>query len=97
MRKHRNPRQRLSKPSAPDNFRTLDDLFGLLRDNLGKADAFISSAEYQMEQAPSGDGDEDRRRQSHVEHLVEAAKFAVRAASHTTEEIDATIARRRDA
>ena len=96
MRKHRNPRQRLSKPPTPDNF-TLDDLFGLLRDNLGKAHAFISSAEYQMEQAPSGDEDEDQRRQSHVEHLVEAAKFAVRAASSTTEEIDATIARRRDA
>jgi hypothetical protein len=97
MRKHRNPRQRLSNPPTPDNFRTLDDLFGLLRDDLGKADAFISSAEYQMEQAPSGDEDEDQRRQSHVEHLVEAAKLAVRAASHTTEEIDATIARRRDA
>ena len=48
MRTHRNPRQRLSKPPTPDNF-TLDDLFGLLRDNLGKADAFISSAEYQMD------------------------------------------------
>ena len=97
MRTHRNPRQRLSKPPTPDNFGTLDDLFGLLRDNLGKADAFISSAEYQMEQAPSGDEDEDRRRKNHVEHLVEAAKFAVRAASRTTEEIDATVARRKDA
>jgi hypothetical protein len=94
MRKHRNPRQRLSKPPAPDNF-TLDDLLGLLKDNLGKAHAFISSAEYQMEQAPSGDDEEDLRRQSDVEHLVEAGKFAVRAASYTTEEIEAAITRRR--
>ena len=94
MRKHRNPRQRLSNPPTPDNFRTLDDLLGLLKDNLGKAHAFISSAEYQMEQAPSGDDEEDLRRQSDVEHLVEAGKFAVRAASSTTEEIEAAITRR---
>lgn len=65
----------------------LDDLFGLLKDNLGKADAFITSAEYQLEQAPSGDDEEDGRRREHVEHLVEAAKYAVRAAGYTTEEI----------
>jgi hypothetical protein len=88
MRKHRNPRPRLAKPPAPDNFGTLDDLIGLLKDNLGKADAFITSAEYQLEQVPSDDEDEDRRRRSHVEHLVESAKYAVRAASYTTEEID---------
>jgi len=54
MRKrHRNPRtRRLSPRPTPDNFGTLNDLFGLLKDNLGKADAFISSAEYQLEQAP---------------------------------------------
>jgi hypothetical protein len=88
MRRHRNPRARLSKRATPDNFGTLDDLFGLLRDNLGKADAFITSAEYQLEQAPSDDEDDDQRRRSHVEHLVESAKFAVRAAAYTTEEID---------
>jgi hypothetical protein len=87
MRKHSNPRQRLSKPPTPDNF-TLDDLLGLLTDNLGKAHAFISSAEYQLEQPPSGDEEEDLRRRSDVEHLVEAGKLAVRAAAYTTEEID---------
>jgi hypothetical protein len=87
MRKHRNPRQRLSKQPSPDNFGTLDDLFGLLKDNLGKADAFITSAEYQLEQPPSGDKDEDDRRRLHVEHLVEATKYAVRAAGYTAEEI----------
>jgi hypothetical protein len=79
----------------PDNFGTLDDLFGLLKDNLGKADAFITSAEYQLEQAPSGDEDEDDRRRLHVEHLVEAAKYAVRAAGYTAAEIDQR--RQRDA
>jgi hypothetical protein len=88
MRKHRNPRQRLSKQPSPDNFGTLDDLFGLLKDNLGKAHAFIKSAEYQLEQAPSGDEEEDALRKSDVEHLVQAGKFAVRAAIYTTEEID---------
>jgi len=88
MGRHRNPRVRLSKPRSEDNFGTLDDLFGLLRDNLGKADAFITSAEYQLEQAPSGDEEEDGRRRQHVEHLVESAKYAVRAAGYTTEEID---------
>jgi hypothetical protein len=64
------------------------DLFDRLRDNLGKADAFITSAEHQLEQAPSGNEKEDRLRRKHVEHLVEAGKFAVRAATDTTEEID---------
>lgn len=68
-----------------------------MKDNLGKADAFLTSAEYQMEQAPSGDDEEDQRRQNHVEHLIEAGKFAVRAAEYTTEEIEATIARGRRA
>ncbi|HEX3766147.1 MAG TPA: hypothetical protein VHW23_45945 [Kofleriaceae bacterium] len=82
MRRHRNPRQSL--PNAPD----LDNLVHLLRDNLGKADAFISSAEHQLEQAPSGDEDDDRRRQLHIEHLVESGKLAVHAAVYTAEQID---------
>jgi hypothetical protein len=97
MRTHRNPRARLPKRPTPDNFGTLDDLFGLLRDNLGKAHAFISGAEYQMEQAPSGDEEEDLRRRSDVEHLVEAGKFAVRAAADTTEKIEAALTHQRRA
>ncbi len=98
MTTHRTTRpRRLSPRSNPDNLGNLDDLVGLLRDNLGKADAFLTSAEYQMEQAPSGDEDEDQRRRSHVEHLVEAGKLAVLAAIFTTEEIDAAIARKRSA
>jgi hypothetical protein len=75
----------------------LDDLFGLLKDNLGKAHAFIKSAEYQMEQAPSGDDEEDLRHQSDVEHLVEAGKLAVRAAIYMTEEIADRVQRQRGA
>ena len=88
MRSHRTTRaRRLSPRPTPDNFGTLDDLHALLKDNLGKADAFITSAERQLEEAPSGDKEEDDRRRLHVEHLVEATKYAVRAAGYTAEEI----------
>jgi hypothetical protein len=50
-----------------------------LNDHLGKTDAFIATAEDQMEPR-SGDEAEDLRRRSDVEHLVESAKLAVRAA-----------------
>lgn len=89
MATHRTTRaRRLSPRPTPDNFGTLDDLFGLLKDNLGKAHAFIRSAEYQMEQAPSGDEDEDMRRKSDVEHLVEAGKLAILASIYTVDEIE---------
>ena len=57
----------------------------------------MTSAEYQMEQAPSGDEDEELRRRSHVEHLVEAGKLSVRAATYTSEEIEDRVRRRRGA
>lgn len=82
-------RRRLAAPAVPCD--DLDGLFCVLKDNLGKAHAFISSAEYQMEQAPSGSEEEYLRRRSDVEHLVEAGKFAVRAAASTTEEIEAAL------
>ena len=88
-------RRQLAAPAAPCN--DIDGLFCVLRDNLGKAEAFISSAEYQMEQAPSGDDEEDLRRQSNVEHLVEASKLAVRAATYTSGEIENRVRRRRGA
>lgn len=73
------------------------DLFYLLRDSLGKADAFISVAEELIEQPQDcddcGDGDLLRRR-SQIEHLLDAAKLAVRAAGHTSGELE-EIARRR--
>jgi hypothetical protein len=94
MRRHRNPRARLSKRPTPDNF-DLDNLIHILRDNLGKADAFITAAERIIEQPGDGDGavdsdsdDEPGRLRNQVEHLIESGKLAVRAAIYTTEEID---------
>ncbi len=114
MQKHRNPRQRLSKQRTPDNEPAaprrhrdaIDGLIHLMRDNLGKADAFITAAEREIEESwrSSADaepavedatGDTVLRRRNHIEHLVEAGKLAVRAAAYTTEEIDSR--RRRDA
>jgi hypothetical protein len=99
MKKHRNPRPRLSKQPPADNLAPdLDDLVHLLRDNLGKADAFITVAERLVEESWSNDeddqadedetGDSALRRRSRAEHLIEAGKLAVRAAAYTTEEID---------
>lgn len=95
MRKHRNPRARLSKQPPPDN---LDDLLYLFRDNVARADAFLTAAEGLIERFPCGgdageDEDEDiddhhGRWRNHVAHLLDAAKLAVRAAIHTGDEID---------
>lgn len=71
----------------------LDNMFYVLRDNLGKADAFITVAEDLIEQCwgDSGDeGDGDNgviRRRNQVAHLVESAKLAVRAAAYAGEEL----------
>ena len=67
----------------------------MLRDNLGKADAFITAAENPIEQ-PGGGDDEDEdsgvdsrsRRRPHAEHLVESAKLAVRAVIRASDELD---------
>jgi hypothetical protein len=100
MPEHRKPRPSLSKPSTPDNLTSeLNDLYYLLRDSLGRADAFITAAERLIEESWSRD-DDDRgvedetddesvsRRRSRAEHLIEAGKMAVRAATYITEEID---------
>lgn len=97
---HRNPRQRLSKRTTQDNLPPdRDGLIYILRDNLGKADAFITAAEREIEESWKGNDDDDPgaedetddsvlRRRSRIEHLIEAGKQAVRAAAYTTEEID---------
>src|SRR5262249_20324872 len=82
----------------------VDGLLGVLRANLGKADAFITTAEDLIERSwgcENDDGDESddggdsiMRRRNHVEYLVEAAKMAVRAAAYTGEELE-DLARRR--
>ena len=81
----------------------LDNMFYVLRDNLGRADAFITVAEDLIEQCWDGsvdDGDDDNdnsviRRRNQVAHLVESAKLAVRAAAYAAGE--AIASRRRGA
>ena len=79
----------------------VDNLFGVLRDSLGRADAFITTAEELIERPRSIGGDEDsdddlQRRRSHIERLVEAAKLAVRAAAFTSSEIEEIAQRLRE-
>jgi hypothetical protein len=89
--RHRSPRPRLPKQPSVDNpGPDLDDVIHVLRDNLERADAFLTSAEELIER-PSPEDDEDgsvARRRNHIAHLIEAAKLAVRAAVYTAEEID---------
>lgn len=67
----------------------------VLRDNLGKADAFITAAEELIGRPGGGiasehvDDDEAdlRRRRNHLAHLLDSAKMAVRAAGYGAEEL----------
>ena len=124
MRKHRNPRPKVSKRPSPDNRRTappapeqpepeldeFDHLIPTLRDHLRRADAFITTAERQIEEnwhdndggdeSDEEDRKEEDRKMRHrmrVEYLVEAGKCAVRRALDTTQQIEAALARRRSA
>ena len=119
MRKHRNPRQRLTKRETPDNRRLAlppppepnsDDEVGnlvyVLRDQLRRTDAFVTSAERELVEAwrlggdPGDEEDEDggtQRRRMRVEYLVEAGRLSVREAQDTTDQIDAALARGRSA
>jgi hypothetical protein len=72
----------------------IDGLLTVLRDNLGKADAFISAAEELIGRPGGGlESDEDddeadlRRRRNHLAHLLDSAKLAVRAAAYGAEEL----------
>jgi predicted nucleic acid-binding Zn ribbon protein len=112
MGKHRNPRASVSAQPTPDNRRAalpapepdeLDHLTYTLRDNLRRADAFISTAERQIEDnwhdddSDEEDSEEDRkmRHRMRIEYLVEGGKYAVRAALYTVEQIDAVLTARR--
>ena len=85
----------------------LDGLLYALRDNLRRADAFVSTAERQIEENwHDEDGDDSDveeefdtvlRHRMRIEYLVEAGKFAVRAALFTTDQLDAALTRRRGA
>jgi hypothetical protein len=65
----------------------------MLRDQLGKADAYISAVEELIEQpvvdlGDDEDADEVSRRRNHVAHLIESTKLAVRAAICVGDELD---------
>jgi hypothetical protein len=111
MSKHRTARASVSAQPTPDNRRTalpepepdeLDHLTYTLRDNLRRADAFITTAERQIEENWHDDGDEEdseedrkMRHRMRIEYLVEGGKYAVRAALYTTQQIDAVLAAHR--
>lgn len=100
MKRHRNPRARLPKRPSPDNRRAASppppafDLHGtlaVLRDDLGRADTMLVTADELIVQVWSGEGgngDTLTRRRNHVSYLLEAARLAVRAAMRAGDEID---------
>jgi hypothetical protein len=60
-----------------------DDTLHVLRDNLGRADTMVTAADDLIVQMWSDDDEEERlRRRNHISYLMEAARFAVRAALH---------------
>ncbi len=100
MKRHRNPRARLPKRPTPDNGRAASppqpafDLHGtlaVLRDDLGRADTMLVTADELIVQVWSGDPDDSltlTRRRNHISYLMEAARLAVRAAMRAGDEID---------
>ena len=72
-----------------------DGLLSVLRDNLGRADAFITAAEELIDRPGGGiedsDNDDDAdtsRRRNHLAHLIESTKLAIRAAAFATQELE---------
>ena len=76
----------------------VDGLLYLLRDNLRRADAFITTAEEQIERSWGGgedQGGDDSGGDGVLRRRNQAAKLAVQAGNYTGEEIAAEIATRR--
>ena len=116
MTRRRQPGQRLPAPAAPEPSPLpvsepddeVDHLICVLRDQLRRTDAFVTSAEKELLVSwgvgdDDGEDDEDdddgvQRRRMRVEYLVEAGKLAVREAQYTGEQLAAELAaQRRDA
>ncbi len=95
MRKHRNPRQRLTKRSkrsnlnpAPEPF-DYDGTLNKLRDRVGAADAMVAAADEQIVQLWIDDTQEDiLRRRNRVSYYMEAAQHALRDAIAAGQELD---------
>ena len=109
-----NRRPRLPAPEPlplpePEPDDEADHLVCVLRDQLRRADAFVTGAEKELLVSwgvggDDGGGDDEadddgvQRRRMRVEYLVEAGKLAVREAQYTGEQLAAELAaRRRDA
>ena len=75
----------------------LDGTLDVMRDNLGRADAFITAAEDLIERPWEGSEDDDSlgRHRNHVAHLVESAKLAVRAAIYAGDHVAAALDKHR--
>lgn len=85
-------------PEVPED----DMLYALvcvLRDQLRRADSYVTSAEKELMESWGDEGDEDsedsddgvQRRRCRVEDLVEAGKLAVREAQYTSDQIFARL------
>lgn len=84
-------------PEVPED----DVLYALvcvLRDELRRADSYVTSAEKELMESWGGEGDDDedgddsvQRRRCRVEDLVEAGKLAVREAQYTSDQIFARL------
>ena len=85
MKKHRNPRARLSKRPSPDNFAkdpkvakdpavNLAEAFDSLRHLLKRASTLVVATASMIDLSPwGGNADEDRARMEGVAYLVEVA------------------------
>ena len=78
----------------------LDGTLDVMRDNLGRADAFITAAEDLIERPWEGSEDDEDddglgRHRNHVAHLVESAKLAVRAAIYAGDHVAAALDKHR--
>jgi hypothetical protein len=107
MQRHRNPRQRLSKPPAHDNGTPSTkgaptfDIAGavdILREIIRRTEALVCASEDLLEQDPWGDDDEDdERRAERLADLIASAKEAARAAVRAGDQIATGLAMHRAA
>lgn len=87
MKRHRNPRLRLSKPATPDNSEPSAPTFDvagavdILREIIARTEALVTATEDALERDPWDADDADHgRRVEHLAHLLASAKEAAHAA-----------------
>jgi hypothetical protein len=98
MRRHRNPRPKVSKRPSPDNRRTapsapepepepdeFDHLIHTLRDNLRRADAMVSTAERQIEENWHDDDEDDEEEDRKMRHRMRV-EYLVEAGKYAVRE-----------